>query len=79
MSPNTSSVLGFKSGDGRVRVFPHGVLARHIGREIALLDPPGEKDGAWLLRPLLKGEAIVGVPLSNAIEVSLQAVGRAAL
>jgi hypothetical protein len=73
------NLASFRSGDGRIRVFPHGALGRLVGRELAVLDPPSDVDGSWLLRPMIKVADILGMPLSNPIEVSLQAVGRAAL
>lgn len=72
-------LANFRSGDGRIRVFPHGALGRVVGRELAVLDPPSDVDGSWLLRPMIKVADILGMSLSSPVEVSLQAVGRAAL
>jgi hypothetical protein len=74
----TDRLPGFRSGDGRIRVYAHGALAQIIGRELAMLDPPGDIGGTWLLRPLLNATAIRGVPLASRVEVSLHAIGRAA-
>lgn len=65
-----------RPSDGRVRVHAHGALARVVTTELALLDPPGDSEGVWLIRPLTTTRDIFGIPFRALVEVSLYAGGR---
>jgi hypothetical protein len=53
----------------RLGVHPYGVLARAVAEELAFLDPPGEDDDSWRLRPLTRRTELDDVPLEARIEV----------
>lgn len=68
----TEALAGLAAPGTRLGVHPHGALARALGAEMAFLDPPGEDDDNWLLRPLTRRTTLDDVPLEARIEVLIQ-------
>lgn len=61
---------------GRLRAFPSGELARYIGGELALLEPPEQGEVGWLVRPLHRARPVAAAPFYVPAELELRADGR---
>lgn len=72
------ALAGLAAPGMRLGVHPHGALSRGVREELAFLDPPGEDDKCWRLRPLTRRTEVDGVPLGAKIEVLIQAPNGAA-
>lgn len=67
-----AELAGLAAPGTRLGVHPYGVLARAVGEELAFLDPPGEDDDSWRLRPLTGRTELDDVPMVARIEVLIQ-------
>jgi hypothetical protein len=72
------SLVGLAAPGTRLGILPHGVLTRAVGEELAFLDPPGEDDDSWRLRPLTRRTELDDVPLEAPIDVLIQSPNGAA-
>ncbi|PWR17913.1 hypothetical protein DKG74_20335 [Zavarzinia aquatilis] len=72
------ALSGLARPGARLGVHPHGVLARILGEELAFLDPPGEDEDGWRLRPLTRRTELDNVPLDVPIDVLIQSPDGAA-
>lgn len=61
------------AGEGRLRAFPAGLLARHLSGELALFDPPGVGDKDWQVRSSRLGRAVHNVPFAVPVMFDLRA------
>jgi hypothetical protein len=60
------------AGEGRLRAFPAGLLARHLSGELALFDPPGLGDKDWQVRSSRLGRAVHNVPFDVPVAFDLR-------
>ena len=60
----------------RIRVHASALFARYALGELAFLDPPGNAQDDWRVRPS-RGDPVIGVPLTTAISVELRCDGTA--
>lgn len=73
-----AALSGLAKPGVRLGVHPHGVLARLLGEELAFLDPPGEDEDSWRLRPLTRRTELDNVPLDVPINMLVQSPDGAA-
>lgn len=58
---------------GRLRAFAAGPMARHVQGELALLDPPGLGESAWMARSSRRMRGDLLLPFSCAVQLDLRA------
>ena len=58
---------------GRLRAFAAGPMARHLPGELALFDPPVDRDKAWSARAARHARGIMPLPFACPVQLDLRA------